>query len=281
VGVAWELPTAAALHGALMVSGFLGTVISLERAIAYGHPLGYVAPLAAGLGSLAMLAGWHHEGRVLWMIAPLALVAVSLAIVKRQAHAHTVLLAVAAGAWAIGNAYFSIHAWLAFLVLTIAAERLEMTRLARRPPYAQWLFVALVVLMPLRFHWALAGLALWLMVFDIARHTVKRPGLPRFAAIALMAGYAWLLVAAFAEGDLAIHAVAIGFVFSMIFAHAPIIVPVVARVPVRFTPYFYLPLGLLHVSLLVRMQERLWGGILTALAIAIFASILITATNKE
>ena len=281
LGVAWELPTAAALHGALMVSGFLGTVISLERAIAYGHPLGYFAPVASGLGALAMLAGWHHEGRVLWMLAPLALVAVSLAIVKRQAHAHTVLLAVAAGAWAIGNAYFSIQAWLAFLVLTIAAERLEMTRLARRPRHAQWLFVALVALMPLRFEWALAGLALWLMVYDVARHTVKRPGLPRFAAIALMAGYAWLFVGAFASGDLAIHAVTLGFVFSMIMAHAPIIVPVVARTAVRFSPAFYVPLGLLHLSLLVRIEWKLAGGALNAAAIALFVLTLAASVRPR
>ena len=264
LGAPWEAPTAAALHGALMVSGFLGTVISLERAIALGHPLAYVAPLAAGLGAAAMLAGWHDAGRLLWVAAPLALLGTSLAIVRRQPQLHTILLAVAALFWLLGQG-------LAFLVLTIAAERLEMTRLVRRPRWASGLFIALVALMPLRFEWAIAGLAAWLLVFDVARHTVKRPGLPRFAAIALMAGYAWLLVGAFAGGGLAIHAVTLGFVFSMIFAHAPIIVPVVLRTQVRFSAWLYVPLVLLHLSMLVRaFAPGLLAGALNAAAIAVF-----------
>ena len=298
----------AAFHGALMVSGFLGTVISLERAIALGSRLALGAPLAAGLGSVAFLAGWPMAGAALWIAAPAGLVATSLAILHRQAQVHTVLLAVAAAAWLAGNALFlsgraeaAQAAWFAFLVLTIAAERLEMTRLVRRPRFAQPVFLGITAAMlaacgativdaaagRVAFGLALVALAAWLAAFDIARRTVLRTGLPRYAAVALLAGYGWLaaggLAWAFQPGlrDLALHALALGFVFSMIFAHAPIVVPVVARTAVRFTPLLYLPLFLLHAALLLRVtagahdaQARLWGGVLDAAAIASFAAVM-------
>ena len=44
-------------HGPLMALGFLGTLVSLERAVALDRPWAYVAPLAAGTGALAGLGG--------------------------------------------------------------------------------------------------------------------------------------------------------------------------------------------------------------------------------
>ena len=50
--LAWEVPPVAAgaagWHGALMISAFFGTVISLERAVAIGRLWAYAAPAAAG-----------------------------------------------------------------------------------------------------------------------------------------------------------------------------------------------------------------------------------------
>jgi hypothetical protein len=42
-------------HGPLMVSGFLGTVISLERAIATGKRWAYAAPVLTGVGALTLV----------------------------------------------------------------------------------------------------------------------------------------------------------------------------------------------------------------------------------
>ena len=47
----------AALHGPLMLAGFLGTVISLERAVAARRRWAWVAPYAHAVGMLALLAG--------------------------------------------------------------------------------------------------------------------------------------------------------------------------------------------------------------------------------
>jgi hypothetical protein len=308
---------AVASHGALMVAGFLGAVISLERAIALGAAWGYSAPLASALGTVALLAGWHRVGLGFWLVAPLFLVAVSVRILWRQTAPHTFLMVVAAVAWILGNAFhmkggpygLAYAWWFTFLVLTIAAERLEMTRLMKRRRLATPLFVAAVAVVlagaaifaidssvgTIVFGAGLVATAAWLGAFDIARHTVRGEGYARYAAFALLGGYAWLAIAGFAWAllnhssvplrDVALHAVGLGFVVSMIFAHAPVIVPVILRRPMRFSPFLYVPLVLLHVSLVLRLgfglddfADRARGGVLGAVAIALFAAAMLYIT---
>lgn len=314
LGPAPTTSAALANHGALMIAGFLGTVISIERAVALARPWAYLAPLAAGLGAVAWLAGLGDAGRVLWVVAPIVFVAASGAIVQRQRAAHTVLLLVAAAAWAFGNVLFAMHGtaasvlpwWFTFLVLTIAAERLEMTRLMQRPPRAAMLLHAAVGLLlagallstwryegVVPFGVALVAIAAWLLAYDLARRTLHTTGFSRFAAVALLSGYFWLAVGGFcwAAGpfidgldDLALHALALGFVFSMIFAHAPIIVPVITRARLAYTPFFYVPLALLHGSLAWRAAAPWLGGsqfyasaLLNASAILLFVITLIAS----
>ena len=313
LGAPLDVPAAAAAHGALMVGGFLGTVISLERAVALGMRFAYGAPLASGAALLLALLGFARASAGLMLLAPLVLLAASVAIARRQLATHTALLAVAAVAWGIGNAlhaYGQPHLayawWFTFLVATIAAERLELTRLARRRPLAHPLFaVACTALFAgaalgsidavagaVVFGGALAAMAAWLAAFDIARRTVRMGGFARYAALALLGGYAWLAAGGIAWAaaatvapaarDAAIHAIGLGFVFSMILAHAPLIVPVIARKRMRYTPAFYAPLALLHASLLLRLAggaldaaARLWGGALNAAALAVFILLLL------
>src|SRR5690554_2531500 len=65
--------TLALAHGPLMVCGFLGTLISLERAVALRRGWAYAVPLAAGLGGvLAMVGG--AVGVLLFTLASLGLV---------------------------------------------------------------------------------------------------------------------------------------------------------------------------------------------------------------
>jgi hypothetical protein len=72
----------------------------------------------------------------------------------------------------------------------------------------------------------------------------------------------------------------LGFVFAMVFGHAPIIFPAVLRVAVPYTPWFYGPLVLLHVSLGLRMAGDAtssfaltrWGALLSALALIAFVA---------
>ena len=296
-------------HAALMVGCFMGTVIAVERAVALRRPFAWVAPVLSAAAGVALLAGARTAGAVLLLAAGIVFVAVNVAWGRRPAAPHTALLLAGAVAWLAGHALFAAGAspaavvpwWFAFLVVTIAAERLEMTRLMRRRRgaaeslyialAAQFGGAALVAAAPVAagvlYGASLVLLAAWLFAFDIARRTVFAAGLPRYMAACLLGGYAWLAIgglawAATALGapcrDAALHAIGIGFVLSMMFGHAPVILPAVAGVKLRFGHAFYLPLALLHVSLLLRLGPgsfdaawRAGSSAGNALAIGLFA----------
>jgi hypothetical protein len=310
----WSVPAAPAavtsLHGALMVCGFFGVVISLERAVAIGRYWAYLGPLLGGAGCVAAIAGLSAIAAWFFVAASLVLLAASMDIVRRQTALFTFTLALGAACWSVGNwlwaAGSSVHDvvtwWLAFLILTIAGERLELSRFLAPSRGAKSIFAAIIVvigagLVGTTSRWGvqpfaigLLALAAWLLKQDIARRTVRNRGLTRFIAVCLLSGYVWLAVGGaiiLASGwlwpgtpsyDAALHALGLGFVFSMVFGHAPIIVPAVLRVSVPYHPTFYGPLALLHVSLVVRVAgdasgQFAWtrvGGLLNALALAAF-----------
>jgi len=300
-GSGW-LDAAVQAHSFLMICCVLGTVIAIERAVAVGHPLAFVGPsMSAGAG-IAQLAWAGQLAAWLVLAASLAFVAVSVVIVRRQRAAHTGLLLLGAVCWAVGCLGYAaglpvneVPCWFAFLVLTIAAERLEMTRLMRRRPGTSAALAVILVALLLGavgsgvlFGLALAALAVWLLLFDIARRTVRTYGLSRYMAVCLLLGYGWLLVAGLAWAgasrgwplrDAALHGLGLGFVIGMVFGHAPVILPAIARVKLKFGPAWYAPLALLHASLAL----RLFGGLLAvgaagnALAIAAFAATVIGA----
>src|SRR5690606_12931994 len=96
--------------------------------------------------------------------------------------------------------------WLAFLVLTIAGERLELSRFLPPSPGAKAAFGAILVVVVVGlggstarwggivFAAAMLALSAWLLRQDIARRTVRGRALTRFIAVCLLAGYAWLAV---------------------------------------------------------------------------------------
>ncbi|MDR7387447.1 MAG: hypothetical protein QN170_08435, partial [Armatimonadota bacterium] len=65
----WPLPELAgaglADHAALMISGFLGTLIALERAAALRRTWTFLAPALSGAGAVALLAGLPRQLAVL------------------------------------------------------------------------------------------------------------------------------------------------------------------------------------------------------------------------
>ena len=72
------------LHGPVMVLGFMGTLISLERAQALRNPLAYLAPGLLGVGSLALLAGAPVAlGKLLLLDGTVAFVVLALALWRR------------------------------------------------------------------------------------------------------------------------------------------------------------------------------------------------------
>lgn len=311
----WPVPetagAAAGVHGALMISAFFGTVISLERAVAVARRWAYLAPALAAASGVALLSGGSPVLPLIMMIAASMIMTASCAVVLRRLLApFTVVLTIATVCWLIGNlAWFhsgliklAVPWWLAFLVLTIAGERLELTRFVPTPTAARYVFYVIVTSIiagatislwhddGLRLYsGALLALALWLLRFDIAWRNARLAGLPRFIAICLLGGYVWLAFAgvlglagalenAHPLHDSALHALGLGFVFAMVFGHAPIIFPAVARVRIPYHPAFYIPLFVLHTSLLLRIAGGLGGnfslrgegGLLNAIALLSF-----------
>ncbi len=319
----WELPTiqpaAIIAHGPLMVSGVLGSLIALERAVALsanrksgGIHWSFASPFLGGLGAIALVINpLSPIGRLLITLSSLVFVLITITIVRQQTAPYTVVMAVGGGAWLVGNVlwlteqpiYSLVYWWIGYLVLTIVAERLELARVVRATAMRQRTFLGATGLFLLGIVLTLANqdlgtrlaglgeiaLGLWLLNYDIARRTVKQKGLTRFIAACLLGGYVWLCaggILAVINGsafaglyyDALLHTVFLGFVFSMIFGHAPVIIPALLKVAVPFHPSFYLHLGLLHLSLVVRigsdlagdMTGRQWGGMLNMLALLLF-----------
>lgn len=296
---AWQ--SAGLAHGPLMLSAVFGSVIALERAVALKRWWGFAAPLASALGGAALLAGWPAAGAALGVLAAVVLLAVHAALWRQQPAAHTALLVVAGALGLAAQAVFAaggdaLKLWFLFPVLTVAAERLELTRLARRPRWAAPLLFALVGALVLGavastalYGLALMALAAWLLVFDIARRTVRAPGLPRYIALGLLAGHAWLAVGGLAwlgiavgcpGRDLALHAVGIGFLLGMVMAHVPVILPALTGLRLGFTGWWYGPPLLLHASLLWRFSGALHDAALGHAA-ALLAFVFVVATHRR
>ena len=327
IRLGWQLPPLAlrlpAQHGPLMVSGFLGTLISLERAVALsqnqnGRRLYYLSPLLAGLGAVALfLALPTAVPRGLSSLGALGLVLIFVVIYRLQPTTDHAVMRVGALLWLVGNSLwlagwpiFQVVPWWAgFLILTIAGERLELARVLLLKQTARVSFLGiiglflvglLVSLVTLDAGIRLAGTALialgvWLLRFDIARRTIRQKGLTRFIAACLLPGYVWLIIGGlfwlvyggqYGAGpiyDALLHTIFLGFVFSMIFGHAPVIVPAVLGIQVPYTPLFYIHLALLHLSLVLRvlgdlllwLPLRRWGGLLNEVAVVMF--LLVTA----
>lgn len=329
VRIGWRLPPLPpTIHGPLMISGFLGTLISLERAAAFRWRWTVAAPLLSGLGSMAILFGLPaaiSRGAIL-LGSLVLLVAFVIAYGRhfgwRLEWASATLIA-GVVCWVAGNfVWVSNQAlprvsiwWVGFLLLTIAGERLELSRVQLLQRVSLVMFVACVGLLAcgllislFRFSLgvqiagaALVLIGLWLLRFDVARRTVRQTGLTRFIAVCLLPGYLWLVIAGgmwlmwgayFAGGpfyDAMLHTVMLGFAFSMIFAHAPLIVPAVTGVQIPYHPRFYTHLVLLHASLILRVwgdlaalpSARAWGGMLNVIAILLFLGNTVWASQSH
>ena len=307
------------VHGALMIGGFFGTVIALERAVALGMHWPYAAPLLSGLAAVALIAGapplWAP---LLLCLAALVMSAACASVWLRQPFAHHAVLTIAALLWLAGNLVWAIDGaivaavplWAAFLLMTIAGERLELSRFMPTPPIAGVLFAIIVIVLltgalgtvlieaaGLRvFAAALFALAAWLLRYDIARHTIRIAGLTRYMAVCLLSGYVWLGIAALfgmagalQSGsilrDAALHALLLGFVFSMVFGHAPIILPAVTRLQFQWHRGFYLPLVALHFSLAARVvaglvewiEMRQYAAIANVIALILFMLMVVAS----
>jgi hypothetical protein len=268
-----------------MVSAFLGTLISLERAVALKTRWMYLAPLFSGLGGLTILLNAASLlVPLLFCLSSIILVLIFFQIIRQHLAIHTIVMALGSITWLIGNILWLnswpyhrlVLWWAAFLILTIAGERLELNRVLKHPKQVKSTFVVIIIIY-------LAGLilsipffsfgtrinslgmiflAIWLFRYDVALRTIRLSDLPRYVAICLITGYFWLglggVLGIYYGGliagpsyDAFLHAIFVGFVISMIFGHGPIIFPAILDIPIRYTQTLYAPLVLLHISFII------------------------------
>lgn len=313
----WRIPalssSMALAHGPLMITGFLGILITVERAVALKQRWMYAPAVFAAIGWVIILTGWNAVfGAALMSLASAGGVMILIEITRREPALYTGTMLLGSLSWLVGNIlwlmgwqiYQVVFFWQAFLVLTIAGERLELSRVLRPTENSMRLFAVILIayllsLVAFPFNLqvgsrlnggALFALALWSFRNDIAwrnlRHSLP---LTRYIAWCLAIGFVWLGIGgALGMGfgaqvagpryDAALHTIFVGFVISMIFGHAPIIFPAVLGVPVLFRPAFYFHLIILNASLAIRVigdfinihPMRMWGGLLNEAAILLF-----------
>jgi len=327
VRVGWKMPALpvplAGQHGALMISAFLGTLISLERAVALQKKWAYAAPALSAAGGLALILGLPAEiGRGLIALGSLGLIFVFGFMYRRHPTTDVMTMALGAVMWLVGNLlwlsgesiYRAVPWWAGFLILTICGERLELSRVLWLKKSSRTYFKIAVGVFTLGLIMSLftldsglrvAGVGLillgaWLLRFDLARHTIKKTGLARYIAACLLPGYVWLVIAGglwVLAGlppnnltiDAMLHAIFLGFVFSMIFGHAPIILPALLPVDITYRSAFYAPLILLQGALVVRviadltlnLTLRQWAGLFNVLAILLFLATMVVSAKRR
>jgi len=310
LGLPYPPPGLAMDHGPLMVAAFFGALIALERAVGLNQAWTYLPPVLMVIGGILLSLG-QPLGYPALLIGSLLYVAVAAYIYKLQPADFTQAMGVGAFLLFAGNVAWILFKnppwaallWAGYLVLIVAGERLELSRFVPKPPSASWQFavaeaIALIgmLLFPLapELFARLAGLgflllAVWLLRYDIAWVNLKRGGVHRFMGVSLLTGYVWLLFGGalltlygLPYGtlmyDAILHAIYVGFVFAMVFGHAPVIFPAVLRLSIRFHPLAYGPLWLLHLSLIVRVyadlapapELRPAAGFWNALAIVLY-----------
>jgi hypothetical protein len=321
----WSLPAFPALalaHGPLMVAGFLGVLIPLERAVAIRQKWMFAAPLFAALGWITLLIQ-PFLGILFLTFSSLLAIGILGVMVQREPRSHTLTMALGMLAWGIGNLLWLfgyplfqvVYWWLTFLVLTIAGERLELSRVLRLTPRQTLLFGisttalaagAILATVNLNLAARLTGfslltLALWFLHNDLATRNIHAPNpLTRYIAICLFGGFLWLgvggglflLLGAQYAGpfyDATLHTIFVGFVMTMIFGHAPVIFPAILSTPIPYSPAFYFHLGLLHLSLFLRVvgdlsnwhELRKWGGLLNEVAILLFLGLTLISILRN
>lgn len=299
-------------HGMVLVLGFVGTLVSLERATSLGRWYGYCAPALLGIGGVLLLvpAAPLILAKAMLVLGTAAFALVYVPLWRRQYDSAllTQLLAASlalAGAiiWLAQSGMTRVLPWLiGFVVLTIAAERVELARITMGPAAGTrvlacgWaVAAALVIGLVLPDHGAvllglvLLALTLWLLRHDVARRTVRSSGVTRYMAVCILAGYVWLATAAVAllfgspasgpRYDAVIHAVFLGYTFSMIMAHATTILPAVLGIRLPYRAAFWVPVSLLQLALVIRLWlgdglgivwARQFGGALGVAALLLF-----------
>jgi len=320
----WSLPftATAAQHGGLMVNSFLASLIFLERAVTFKNKWVLLLPLVNALSGIAFLFHQPRAGQVILCMGGAGFLALCFYFIYRYRELYYYVFLAGAFCLMAGdlilastqNYVRAVPWWMGFLFFTIVAERLELSRFLALTKFKTNLLIATLILVLTALCWpwfdsgrllfacGLALASIWLLQYDMARYAARAKGQHRYSGILLLTGYAWLLLSAgilpFQSRlpfgyDAVLHSFFIGFVFSMIFSHAPIILPAVTRWPVKiYRPSLYIWFVIMQLGLVLRIIAdglgdvwcRKIGGMISGLAMLLFfisiAFILHTEQSK-
>jgi hypothetical protein len=299
------IPNTPPHHGAIMIGGFLGTLISLEKIIPLKKNFLYVIPALSALSVVCFLNNFIVYGYLCLLAASMGLSIIFLLYLLLERNVIYLIMFVGAQCWLIGNIKLlttlfypaAIPWWMAFALLVITSERLELMKFLPVSRANKIVFYLLLVSFltgcALSFHGAgstVAGsalilVAIWLLRFDLIGITIKKSGLTKYVGWTLMGGYFALLISGLFllifDGeqygyDLLVHVFFLGFVFSMIFAHGPIILPGVLGISEKpFSKLFYMWVVLLGFSIILRVSASImlademkkYSGLVSAISI--------------
>jgi len=306
----WIIPVGqvAGQHGALMVGSFLGTLICLERIVALRRKWMYVIPIISGFSLVFFLIGDAPMAFITLTIGSLGLIYIYIDLIARFREYYFYIMMIGAIGWTVGNIIMMLKPfypqaapwWIAFILLTVFGERLELSKfLPKSKLKMNTMFISIAVYMTgmvIPYHTVgrlitgtgLIFMALWLFKYDIARKSARARGMHKFTGTLLLAGYFWLSVCGLLmiveinnafHYDAMLHAFFLGFTFSMIFAHAPIIFPGVAGLNLKpYHPSLFIWGILLQISIALRVasgvllmpQLRSQSGMFNAIIILLF-----------
>jgi hypothetical protein len=286
IRLGWELPltSISVHHGAIMIGGFMTTLIALEKVIPLKRKLPFAVPVISALSFLINLPEFFNVGLYLLMAGSIGFFLIQAYYLKLYPKDLSIRLMLAGAACLIiGNAMlFQLRLypaafpwWTGFLLLIITAERLELSKFLPVTKSNKNLLVLFIMLylvgLIIPFHGSgkylsgisMIAIAAWMLRHDVIRIAIKKEGLTRFSATALLTANVWLVI----HGcflfltpdiiniyDIVVHSFFIGYVFAMIFAHGPIILPGVLGFKYKpYHPILYLWLIVLQGSLIVRI----------------------------
>lgn len=123
-------------HGGLMVGSFLGTLICMERAVVIKKKLIFLIPLTAGLSGMFFVFNQPIPAKLALIVAGAGLASMFIYFYQKSKELYHLVMLLGAVCWLTGNVLLLVKNmypeptawWIGFLFLTIAGERLELTK---------------------------------------------------------------------------------------------------------------------------------------------------------
>ncbi len=321
IRIGFDLPGVdlATLHGPLMVGGFTGTLIGIERSVLSGNGKWWLIPVLSGAAVVAWLLGVTAVAPYLLAASAALLVAMqAIHLWQKRELATGIVQLAGALCFLAGNVRLLLNPfmpaivpfWMGFILCFILATRTSdvslKSRGARLAVRGGLLLYMAGLVVPFHLQGNLfTGGGLMLIAFGMLITEFEEGDswplpLNRYAMGCIMAGWAWLLVAGIGLAfwkehlygyDGTVHAFFVGFLFSMVFIHA--LGKAAALAELKQPPYHPIMMVwpiLLSISLVMRVfagdillmeQAKKWAGLVNGLSIFGFLITLVLVTLRK